>query len=79
VNLLSTLSRLWALHRAFRAVHAELARRSDRELRDMGLARGDVARLAYAEAERRVAPPAPRHRAKVPAPARPHLALVPSR
>jgi uncharacterized protein YjiS (DUF1127 family) len=80
VNLLSTLSRLWTLHRAFHAVYAELARRSDRELRDMGIARGDIARLAYAEAERRIAPSTPSHRAEAPAPAAwPAPALEPGR
>jgi uncharacterized protein YjiS (DUF1127 family) len=79
VNLLPTLARLWALRREFHAVYAELAWRSDRELRDMGITRGDVARLAYAEAERRVAPPATRRRAEAPAPVRPHPALTPGR
>jgi uncharacterized protein YjiS (DUF1127 family) len=47
-----------AQRREFRAVYAELARHTDRELRDMGIDRGDIARLAYAEAERRAATPA---------------------
>jgi uncharacterized protein YjiS (DUF1127 family) len=67
MDLLQTTLRLWAQHRAFRAVYAELSRHSDRELRDMGLARGDLARLAYAEAERRIVTPTPR-RAEAPAP-----------
>jgi uncharacterized protein YjiS (DUF1127 family) len=68
MDLLQNTLRLWAQHREFRAVHAELSRHSDRELRDRGVERGDIARLAYAEAERRLATPAPR-RAAAPAPA----------
>jgi uncharacterized protein YjiS (DUF1127 family) len=59
MNLLESIQRIWAHHREFRAVYTELARLSDRELRDMGIARDDIARLAYAEAERRVATPTP--------------------
>jgi len=80
LSLLQNTLRLWARHRAFHAVHAELARHSDRELRDMGIARGDIARLAHAEAERRVAPSTPSHRAEAPAPAAwPAPALEPGR
>jgi uncharacterized protein YjiS (DUF1127 family) len=61
VNLLQNTLRLWAQHREFRAAYTELARHSDRELRDMGLARGDLARLAEAEAERRSVLPAASH------------------
>lgn len=59
MDLNKSILLIWAQHREFRAIYAELARLSDRELRDMGLARGDLARLAYAEAERRIATPAP--------------------
>jgi uncharacterized protein YjiS (DUF1127 family) len=59
VNLLNNTLLVWAQHRAFRAVYAELTRHSDRELRDRGLARGDLAAIAYAEAERRIITPAP--------------------
>ena len=48
----------WARHREFRAVLAELASYSDRELAELGLARADLARVAWAEAERRVVSPA---------------------
>jgi hypothetical protein len=44
VNLLNDSLRVWAQHREFRA---------------MGLARGDLAAIAYAEAERRIVTPAP--------------------
>jgi uncharacterized protein YjiS (DUF1127 family) len=76
VNLLQNTLRLWAQHREFRAVYAELARHSDRELRDMGLERGDLARLAYAEAERRIGTPAA-SRTKAPAQARPDAVPLP--
>jgi uncharacterized protein YjiS (DUF1127 family) len=80
VNLLQNTLRLWAQHREFRAVHAALARHSDRELRDMGLTRGDIARLAYAEAERRIVTPTPCRRAEAPAPVAWHdPALEPGR
>jgi uncharacterized protein YjiS (DUF1127 family) len=79
MDLLKNTLRLWAMHREFRAVLAELNSYSDRELADLGVGRGDVARLAYEEAERRVAtPPAP-SRAEAPAQAGRDLALVPGR
>ena len=74
MNLLQNTLRLWVQHRAFRAVYAELARHSDRELRDMGLKRDDLARLAYAEAERRSVTPAASH---IEAPAQVRLDPVP--
>lgn len=75
VDLLHHTLRLWAQHREFRAVYAELSSRSDRELRDMGLERGDLARLAYQEAERRiVGPTASAAKASASAPHRPAFA-----
>src|SRR3954447_9463399 len=50
--------RVWAQRREFRAAYAELARHTDRELRDMGIERRDITRIAYAEAERRIVTPA---------------------
>ena len=58
MNVLNHARRVWAQHREFRAGYAELARHSERELRDMGIDRGDIARVAYQEAERRVVTPA---------------------
>jgi uncharacterized protein YjiS (DUF1127 family) len=58
MDLLKNTLRLWAMHREFRAVLAELDSYSDRELADLGVSRGDVARLAYEEAERRTTTPA---------------------
>lgn len=39
-------------YREFRTVSAKLARSTDRELRDMGIDRSDITRIAYEEAER---------------------------
>ena len=57
MNLLDDTLRIWAMHREFRAVLADLKGRSDRELSELGLTRGDIARTAYAEAERRILAP----------------------
>jgi uncharacterized protein YjiS (DUF1127 family) len=67
MDLLKHALRVWALHREFRAVLAELNGYSDRELADLGVGRGDLARLAYEEAERRVATPLAPSRAEAPA------------
>jgi hypothetical protein len=65
------------MHREFRAVLAELNGHSDRELAELGIARGDIARVAYAEAERRIVTPAASDSA--PAPVWQDPALVPGR
>lgn len=57
MNLFSHALLVWAQHREFHAARAELDRYSARQLRDMGLTRGDLTRVAYEEAERRVAMP----------------------
>ena len=57
MNLFHHALRVWAQEREFRAVFAELAGHTDRELRDMGIDRSDVARIAYDEAERRIVTP----------------------
>ena len=59
MDLLKQIWRVWALHREFRAVLTELRGYSDRELNELGIARGDIARLAYEEAEMRVPAPQP--------------------
>jgi uncharacterized protein YjiS (DUF1127 family) len=70
VNPLKDALVAWAQHREFRAVLAELRGYSDRELAELGLARGDIARVAWVEAERRIAtPPAPAAASARPAPA----------
>jgi uncharacterized protein YjiS (DUF1127 family) len=53
MNLLKNLLLAWRQYRHFHAALAELDDRSDRELDDWGVARGDIVGLAYAEAERR--------------------------
>ena len=58
MNLLNETLRVWAMHREFRAVLAELQHYSDRELSELGIGRGDIARVAYEEAERRIVTPA---------------------
>ena len=58
MNILTHALSVWAQHREFRAVFAKLTRYTDRELRDMGIDRSDITRLAYQEAERRVVTPA---------------------
>ena len=77
MNLLTSTLRIWAMHRAFRAVLAELSGHSDCKLAEFGLARGDIARVAYAEAERRIVTPAASDSA--PAPVWQDPALVPGR
>jgi uncharacterized protein YjiS (DUF1127 family) len=57
MNLFTHALHVWAQHREFHPVRAELDRYSDRQLRDMGLTRGDLTRVAYEEAERRVTTP----------------------
>ncbi|HEX6011609.1 MAG TPA: DUF1127 domain-containing protein [Geminicoccaceae bacterium] len=57
MELLKHTYRVRAMHREFRAVLAELNTYSDRELADLGLGRGDLARVAYEEAERRILGP----------------------
>jgi uncharacterized protein YjiS (DUF1127 family) len=78
MNLLKTVLHIWAMHREFRAVLAELNGYSDRELSELGLARSDIARIAYDDAERRLAAPAT-SRAKAPIAAWENPSLVPSR
>jgi hypothetical protein len=54
MNLLHTITRTLTQYQAFQAALAELKSCSERELGELGLTRGDLPRLAYAEAERRV-------------------------
>jgi uncharacterized protein YjiS (DUF1127 family) len=78
MELLKNPLRVWAQHSEFRAALAELNGRSDHELEELGLARGDIARVAYEEAERRTVTPASSH-AKAPAPVWHNPALAPGR
>ena len=79
MDLLKHALRVWAMHREFRAVLAELDSYSDRELADLGVGRADVARLAYEEAERRIMTPPATSRAGAPAWAGRDPVLVPGR
>ena len=78
MNLLKNILSVWAMHREFRAVLAELDSYSDRELADLGIGRADVARLAHEEAERRILTPAA-SRAEAPAKVWRDAALAPGR
>ena len=77
MNLLKTTLRVWAMHREFRAMLTELNGHSDRQLSELGLTRGDIARVAYEEAERRIVTPAASDSA--PAPVWQDPVLVPGR
>jgi uncharacterized protein YjiS (DUF1127 family) len=66
MDLLKETHRIWAMHREFRRVLAELNGYTDRELTELGLGRGDIARVAYEEAERRIATPASDRPAEAP-------------
>ena len=54
MHLLRNFMLMVRQHREFRAALAELNDHSDRELSELGIARGDLARVAYEEAERRM-------------------------
>ena len=75
MNVLNHALSVWAQHREFRAVFAELARQTERELRDMGIDRGDITQIAYQEAERRIVTPAA---SSTPAPSIPAGATAPT-
>lgn len=52
MDLLKNLLLTWRQFRHFQATLADLRNRSEDELAARGIARGDIVRLAYAEAER---------------------------
>jgi len=62
MNLLKQIGRIWNQYREFRTTFNELSHLSDAELRDMGLYRGDIVRVAYGEAENHTAAAAAAHR-----------------
>ena len=76
MNLLNQALGVWGQHREFRAVFAELASHTERELNDMGIDRNDITQLAYQEAERRIVTPVA---SSTPAIARRSSDLVPAR
>jgi hypothetical protein len=55
MNILKQIGHVWIQYREFYAALARLERLSGRELRDLSLVCGDLARAAFAEAERRAA------------------------
>ena len=59
MDLLRTIELVWTQYRAFQASLAELKSYSERELGELGITRGDIPQVAYAEAERRVEALAP--------------------
>ncbi len=64
MNLFRNIRVVLAQYREYQTVLGELGSYTDRQLAEIGLARGDVPRLAYLVAVRRVADLAPR-RARV--------------
>jgi uncharacterized protein YjiS (DUF1127 family) len=54
MNLFRNIRVVLAQYREYQTVLGELGSYTDRQLAEIGLARGDVPRLAYEEAERRV-------------------------
>lgn len=58
MRLLTTIATALAQYHQFNTARRDLQARSDRQLADMGLERGDLTRLAWEEAERRFPLPA---------------------
>jgi uncharacterized protein YjiS (DUF1127 family) len=56
MNFLKQIGQIWNQYREFHSTFKELSHMSDAELRDMGLYRGDIVRVAYGEAETRSTP-----------------------
>jgi uncharacterized protein YjiS (DUF1127 family) len=51
MNILKQIGQIWNQYREFRSTFNELSNMSDADLRDMGLYRGDIVRVAYGQAE----------------------------
>lgn len=51
MSILKQIGQIWNQYREFRSTFNELSNMSDAELRDMGLYRGDIVRVAYGQAE----------------------------
>lgn len=56
MSILKQIGQIWNQYHEFRSTFNELSHMSDAELRDMGLYRGDIVRVAYGEAETRSTP-----------------------
>jgi uncharacterized protein YjiS (DUF1127 family) len=52
MDLFRPIRRAWIQYREFEKVRIELADSSDRQLADLGIARGDIGRIALEHAER---------------------------
>jgi uncharacterized protein YjiS (DUF1127 family) len=79
MDLLRNIALVYFQYRHFQDALAELKRCSDRELAELGIARSDIARFAYEEAEQHMAALAPRRPETAPAAAGHDLASVPGR
>jgi uncharacterized protein YjiS (DUF1127 family) len=55
MDLFKQIVRVWLQYREFRTLFAELSSLSDHALKDIGLNRGDLARVTFETAERRTA------------------------
>ena len=62
MSILKQIGQIWNQYREFRSTFKELSQLSDAELRDMGLYRGDIVRVAYGEAENHAEPAINAHR-----------------
>jgi uncharacterized protein YjiS (DUF1127 family) len=62
MNILKQIGQIWNQYREFHSTFNQLSQMSDAELRDMGLYRGDIVRVAYGEAETRAIPVVPARR-----------------
>ena len=65
MNILKQVGQIWNQYREFRSTFNELSNMSDAELRDMGLYRGDIVRVAYGQAETHSTPVASARRQSV--------------
>ena len=59
MHLLRLILLAWREYRAFEHALASFQNLSDRDLKDIGITRGHIPRLAYSEAERQSAPDVP--------------------
>jgi uncharacterized protein YjiS (DUF1127 family) len=65
MSIFKQIGQIWNQYREFRSTFNELSNMSDAELRDMGLNRGDIVRVAYGQAETYSTPVASAHRHSV--------------
>jgi uncharacterized protein YjiS (DUF1127 family) len=65
MSIFKQIGQIWNQYREFRSTFNELSNMSDAELRDMGLYRGDIVRVAYGQAETHSTPVASARRQSV--------------